>query len=102
MNIDSMARRESRLMLTRDGILLGTKDDAERVFWYRVWDHRGVGEYPCARCTGLGRRTYGSTATWRGGIGGQAMTPDVCDECWGSGDAMRLGVNLKALEAQRP
>lgn len=89
-----MAKRDA--MLTRDGLLGENNPDAE--FWTRVWNYRSVGEYPCARCTGLGSRTYGSTTTWRGGIGGQAMKPDVCDKCWGSGDAMRPGVNLKALE----
>lgn len=42
-------------------------------------------EEPCPDCGGAGRRWYGSTATWRGGLGGQAFTPDVCDKCWGSG-----------------
>jgi hypothetical protein len=40
----------------------------------------------CSDCAGWGVKLYGSTATWRGGIGGQAMTTDVCDVCWGSGD----------------
>lgn len=42
---------------------------------------------PCGDCGGSGIQTYGSTATWHGGIGGAAMTDDVCDKCWGSGDA---------------
>ena len=45
-----------------------------------------IGDSPaCAKCSGLGTRCYGSTATWRGGVGGQALTSDVCDACWGSG-----------------
>lgn len=56
---------------------------------------RGVCTY-CTKCNGSGIRTYPSTATWRGGIGGAAMTRDVCDECWGSGDRDRPGVNLRA------
>lgn len=48
-------------------------------------EERGVRE-PCESCGGHGVRVYGSTATWRGGIGGQAMTTYVCDVCWGSGD----------------
>ena len=40
----------------------------------------------CTSCSGHGKRTYGSTATWRGGLGGQMMTNGVCDGCWGSGD----------------
>lgn len=43
----------------------------------------------CHRCHGAGIRAYGSTATWRGGIGGQAITSDVCDACWGSGSKSR-------------
>ena len=40
----------------------------------------------CLACGGAGVRSYPSTSTWRGGIGGQAFTTDVCDKCWGSGD----------------
>lgn len=61
-------------------------------------DWRGV-SVPCPRCTGSGQCLYGSTATWRGGIGGQAMTWDVCDACWGSGDAERQGADLRVLHA---
>lgn len=64
----------------------------------RFLDWRGV-EIPCATCGGSGRRTYGSTATWRGGIGGARMTADVCDACWGTGDAGQRGVDLRALRA---
>ncbi len=39
----------------------------------------------CEECNGSGYQTYGSTAIWRGGIGGQSMTTSVCDKCWGSG-----------------
>lgn len=54
-------------------------------------------EDPCVKCQGSGRVWYGSTATWRGGVGGASMTSDVCDECWGSGDKFRHGVNLRQL-----
>lgn len=54
----------------------------------------------CDRCRGLGRRVYGSTATWRGGIGGQMMTEGVCDKCWGSGDATRPYPSWREREAQ--
>lgn len=40
-------------------------------------------------CGGSGTKTYASTATWRGGAGGQALTSAVCDQCWGSGDKSR-------------
>lgn len=59
----------------------------------REW--RGV-EDPCTRCNGSGVRNYGSTSTWRGGIGGAAITQGVCDTCWGTGDARRVGVDLRA------
>src|SRR5690606_40467801 len=42
---------------------------------------------PCELCHGLGVRAYGSTATWRGGAGGQAITSDGRDRGWGSGTA---------------
>ena len=48
-------------------------------------DWRGI-EMPCEECGGTGKKTYGSTATFWGGIGGAAMTTSVCDRCWGSGD----------------
>ena len=40
---------------------------------------------PCTKCKGTGYYLYSSTATWRGGMGGCAMTNDVCIKCWGSG-----------------
>ena len=61
---------------------------------------RGV-EVPCNKCHGLGTYTYPSTATWRGGIGGAAMTIDICDVCWGTGDAHRIGTDIRELEAKR-
>lgn len=64
---------------------------------------RGV-EDPCDDCAGLGVKSYGSCATWRGGASGQMITIDVCDRCWGSGDVYRPGADLRRLrdeEAQR-
>jgi hypothetical protein len=58
----------------------------------------GVG---CNRCCGIGRRTYGDTSTWAGGIGGQSLTDGVCDECWGTGRRDRIGVNLRKLKAKQ-
>jgi hypothetical protein len=40
----------------------------------------------CLDCCGSGYKLYSDTSTWRGGIGGQSMTTDVCNKCWGSGD----------------
>lgn len=53
----------------------------------------------CERCNGYGTRLYGSTATWRGGVGGQVMTGDVCDHCWGTGRTDRTGINLRLRQA---
>lgn len=58
---------------------------------------RGV-DAPCRHCQGAGVRMYGSTATWRGGMGGQGFTRDVCSACWGSGDSDRPGADLRSLE----
>lgn len=57
---------------------------------------RGIEEI-CKMCGGSGVRVYGSTATWRGGIGGAAITPDQCDRCWGSGDARHTWTDLRKL-----
>lgn len=43
----------------------------------------------CPKCGGSGYVVYGSTATWRGGVGGMTLTSDVCDRCWGSGSKSR-------------
>ena len=53
----------------------------------------------CSACGGIGERVYGSTATWAGGIGGQALTSGVCDECWGSGRSDRKGPNRRKIHA---
>lgn len=53
----------------------------------------------CRECGGSGYKLYGSTATWRGGIGGQAMTNDVCDYCWGSGSNSRPWPSWRKYEA---
>lgn len=52
---------------------------------------RGVDapELACEKCAGLGATSYADTSTWRGGVGGQAFTNDVCDRCWGSGQKHR-------------
>ena len=59
-------------------------------------DTRGI-ETPCKRCGGWGVRTYGGTSTWRGGVGGQMLTSDVCDGCWGSGDEHRKWPSRRAI-----
>lgn len=51
----------------------------------------------CLACGGAGVKSYPSTSTWRGGIGGQAFTTDVCDKCWGSGDRNNAWPSHRAL-----
>lgn len=51
----------------------------------RMLEWRGIDPGDeCKNCGGAGVTTYGSTATWRGGVGGQTITTGVCDKCWGS------------------
>ena len=50
----------------------------------------------CEKCKGFGTFLYPNTSTWRNGsyVVLWAMTEDTCDECWGSGDIDKPGVNL--------
>ncbi len=77
------------------GICPQKRTPRQEFFQYFI-EQRGV-EDPCTKCQGMGTRTYGSTSTWRGGMGGASMTTDVCDHCWGSGDENRKWVDLRAL-----
>lgn len=59
---------------------------------------RGISlETVCPKCSGVGKYTYPNTTTWAGGIGGQALTVDVCDQCWGTGDTLTIGADLRKL-----
>lgn len=72
----------------------------ERRYSYRdILEMRGLDpeDKPCRDCGGLGVKAYGSTATWHGGIGGQAITNGVCDKCWGSGDSSNPWTNLRRM-----
>lgn len=60
---------------------------------------RGI-QTPCFKCQGFGVAIYGSTATWRGGMGGATMTRDVCSTCWGSGDEESRWTDLRKLQAE--
>lgn len=76
--LDTLRERVRHLEAERDSML-------ER---WLLW--RGIDpDDACPECGGAGAKTYPSTATWRGGCGGQAMTRDACDRCWGSGSASR-------------
>lgn len=89
--MDALARLCREARDERDRLRAESRDHA----WHVLLEERGV-ETPCSQCSGLGVRAYGSTATWRGGIGGQAITRGVCDHCWGSGDEHLHGVDLRA------
>ena len=54
----------------------------------------------CTSCGGTGYRAYASTATWRGGAGGMAITNDICDRCWGSGDSTNTWCDLWKISNQ--
>ena len=58
------------------------------------------GDIVCNGCDGIGKKVYANTSTYLKGIGGQAMTEDVCDECWGSGKSNAPFKNLRKLREQ--
>ena len=79
-NCESQGKRITEL----EALCVDYKDSQQQRFleWRWIRDARhGL----CGECKGAGVKLYGSTSTWRGGIGGCAMTTDVCDACWGSG-----------------
>ena len=51
----------------------------------------------CERCSGSGMIMYPNTSTYMRRIGGQMMTEDVCNKCWGTGRADKVGRNLREL-----
>jgi len=63
---------------------------------YRKWmlEDRNVVN-PCPACGGSGWKSYADTSTWHHDAGGQMLTSDVCDKCWGSGDVDNPWVNWK-------
>jgi DnaJ-class molecular chaperone len=69
--------------------------------YLRMLGWRGIipeyGDKVCSECGGSGVKGYGDTTTWRGGYGGQQITTDVCDQCWGSGKQNKPGVDLRKL-----
>jgi len=72
-------------------------EDKEQYLKFLRWRNIESIEDICGSCKGSGVRTYGNTTTWRGGIGGQMLTSDVCDKCWGTGSKIKVGVDLKKL-----
>lgn len=91
---------EEILMLRRrvEGLESQRDDVYDNMLRWRGVD-RGAGDEPCKRCSGSGIAAYSSASTWRGGISGQVITSDVCDKCWGSGNAEKPWVNLRKLES---
>lgn len=74
---------------------------SEAVFRYFLdWRALDPAEF-CPECEGAGVRSYASTSTWAGGIGGMQITADICDKCWGSGSDRRPGVNLRRLRGTK-
>lgn len=82
-------------------------------WWRDMLEIRDIREHDvCKGCGGYGVRSYGDTSTWKGGYGGQMITSDVCDKCWGSGDGkhpwpshrefMRLARAVKESENDKP
>ena len=62
--------------------------------------NRENGDTPCKKCLGAGVCAYGDTSTWHGGAGGQMVTSDICDKCWGSGKENKPWLNLRKLPMQ--
>ncbi len=88
---DEARRERDRLALEVKGLNGSTQD---RMLSWLGLDPDEV----CRGCGGVGRRTYADTSTWRRGrAGGQQMTPDVCDSCWGTGSTRRVGVDLRKM-----
>lgn len=77
------------------------KDNFYRnALYWRGIDEEYGGAKVCNACGGSGQRGYGSTSTWHGGVGGQQITGDVCDKCWGSGDLNNKGADLRRLTSE--
>lgn len=51
----------------------------------------------CSGCEATGRKCYPNTSGWFGGVGGCAITQDLCDTCWGSGDEEYPFRNLREM-----
>jgi hypothetical protein len=68
--------------------------------WQWMLDMRGIEQGDaCKDCGGAGIKAYGDTSTWHRGIGGQMITNDVCDKCWGSGSKTRAWRSARKIES---
>lgn len=54
-----------------------------------------IAKVGCPECGGTGYKGYANTSTWRHSIGGNAITEDVCDVCWGTGRNDIKGIDLR-------
>lgn len=94
--LDDLLAQNSRLQQRVRALEQERERGHEVMLLWRGID-RERGDVPCTRCGGSGVSAYGDSSTWRGGIGGQVITWDVCDQCWGSGRADRPWTNLRTL-----
>ena len=98
--LKDMDREMNKLSLEERRQLLSEVSERIRPNEMLAW--RGIypeaGDTPCPVCSGSGVRTYGDTSTWRGGVGGSAMTTDICDTCWGSGNSDRPWTDLRRVD----
>lgn len=79
-----------------EGQLKDPKWNEEALKLFLLW--REI-ETPCTKCGGTGWRAYGDTSTWRGGVGGQAISGGVCDHCWGSGDEKKHWADQRLMRS---
>lgn len=64
--------------------------------WARFLEWRGIEPADaCEKCRGKGSYVYGHGSTWRGGMGPACTAEDICDGCWGSGNARRPWTDLR-------
>jgi len=54
----------------------------------------------CPKCNGRGKIVYSNTSTYMHGIGGQALTEDLCEVCWGSGRKDQIWTNVRELKKE--
>lgn len=97
----TLCRKLERVVYAKDAeikrLIEQRDEEYERFLSWRGID-RFSGDVPCKPCGASGIRVYPSTATWRGGVGGQALTNGICDKCWGSGNSEKPWLNLRSAQ----
>ena len=77
------ASTEIKLLKAQVNLLMEYKTQ----FLQKVCELRGV-RVPCSGCGGTGIQIYNDESTWQHVDGAPArLTKDICEHCWGSGDA---------------